>query len=83
MPAVAETMSMLKQQGYVIPADAQFQGKENQGLREGGSRGTSYPSPGSRGPEEFRFPRYVLVSLHNTVIKLANSKSTSQPIHYW
>ena len=32
----------------------------SQGLQEGGSGGTSYPGlggPGSRGPEEFRFPR--------------------------
>ena len=28
-----------------------------QGLREGGSGGTSYPGPGLGGPEEFRFPR--------------------------
>ena len=29
MQAVAETMSMLKQQGYIIPADPHFQGKKN------------------------------------------------------
>ena len=29
----------------------------HQGLREGGSGGTSYPGPGSRGPKEFRFLR--------------------------
>ena len=29
MQAVAETMSTLKQQGYIIPADPHFQGKKN------------------------------------------------------